>query len=88
MEEFKKNVLFGKKTIEAKTFKFEILVCFWLTIHLQYIDFARFVLEQDPLLEKILQNLRKTGKEILAEEREKDFKRVEDEEEKINALKK
>lgn len=54
MEEFKKNVTLAKKTMDAKAFKFDALVCFWLTIHLQVIDFSRFLLEQDSLLEKIL----------------------------------
>lgn len=74
MEEFKKNIILAKKSLEPKTFKFDILVCFWLSLHLQYIDFARFLMDQDPLLEKILQNLRKTGKEKLAREKEKEFK--------------
>jgi hypothetical protein len=39
-------------------------------------------------LEKILQNLRKTGKHLLAEEKEKDFKKLEDEDLKLKDLKK
>jgi hypothetical protein len=88
MEEFKKNIALGKKSLEPKTFKFEILVCFWLTIHLKSLSFAQYLLEQDALLEKILQNLRKTGKEALAREKEKEFKEIEAEEQRISQLKK
>lgn len=34
MEELRKNIALGKQILEPKTFKFEILVCFWVTIHL------------------------------------------------------
>ena len=64
MEELRKNVIIGKSMLEPKTFKFEILVCFWLTIHLQELEFAQYFYEQDPLIEKILSNLRSTGKEF------------------------
>lgn len=34
MDEFRKNVALAKKTMDPKAFKFDILVCFWLTLHL------------------------------------------------------
>jgi hypothetical protein len=34
MEELRKNVALGKQILEPKTYKFEILVCFWVCIHL------------------------------------------------------
>jgi hypothetical protein len=45
LEEFKKNIVLGKKTMEPKTFKFELLVCFWLVIHLEFLDFAQFIMD-------------------------------------------
>ncbi len=39
------------------------------------------------MLEKILQNLRKTGKQQLAEEKEKGLKKIEDEDKKLKELK-
>ena len=54
MEELRKNIALGKQILEPKTFKFEILVCFWVTIHLQKLEFVKYIYEQDPLLEKIL----------------------------------
>jgi valyl-tRNA synthetase len=40
MEELKKNIILGKAVLEPKTFKFEILVCFWVTIHLELLEYA------------------------------------------------
>jgi hypothetical protein len=40
MEELKKNIIIGKSVLEPKTFKFEILVCFWVTIHLELLEYA------------------------------------------------
>jgi hypothetical protein len=40
MEELKKNVNIGKAILEPKTFKFEMLVCFWVCIHMESLEFA------------------------------------------------
>jgi hypothetical protein len=54
MEEF-------KKLSDTKTFKFEVLISFWLSIHFERIDIAMYLHGLDPLLEKILTNLRRRG---------------------------
>ncbi len=64
-----------------------MLVCFWMTIHLEQLEYAQYILEQDPLLDKILVNLRKTGGPLLAEKKEKEFRAQEDEETRIRELK-
>lgn len=84
----KKSVILAKKTLEPKTYKFEILVCFWLTLHMKLIDFAKYMLDQDPLLEKILSNLRKSGKRYIAMEKEREMKEIDEEETKMVELKK
>lgn len=45
MEELRKNIALGKQILEPKTFKFEILVCFWVTIHLQKLEFVKYIYE-------------------------------------------
>jgi hypothetical protein len=29
-----------KKTNDAKMFKFEVLICFWLSVHLEKVEYA------------------------------------------------
>jgi hypothetical protein len=45
MEELRKNVMTSRKILEPKSFKFEVLVCFWLTLHLKQLEFAQFMLD-------------------------------------------
>ena len=54
-----------KKIFDPKTFKYEILICFWLCIHLERLELAQIVLEQDSIMERVLVNMRKAGKEYL-----------------------
>jgi len=86
IEEFKQNVALAKKEMDPKAFKFDLLVCFWLTIHLQALEFARVLLEQDPLLEKLITSMRKAGKVLLAKEKERQFLEIEDDAEKVKFL--
>ena len=65
------NIAEIKKIFDTRTFKYEVLIAFWLCIHLERLDLAQCIYEQDPLLEKILQNLRKQGKGILEMEKQK-----------------
>jgi hypothetical protein len=88
MIEFKKNVLLAKSTMDPKSFKFEVLLSFWLCLHLQLLDFGRFLLEHDSLLEKILANMRRAGKELLARRKEEELKDLEGAEERIKHLRK
>lgn len=60
-----------KKIFDPKTFKYEILICFWLCIHLERLELAQIVLEQDSIMERVLVNMRKAGKEYLEAEKEK-----------------
>jgi len=86
MEEFKKNVALAKKTMDPKAFKFDLLVCFWLTLHIQSLEFAHVLMEQDPLLEKLVTNMRKTGKTLLAKEKETQFLAIDDDLDKAKFL--
>jgi hypothetical protein len=44
-----------------------VLIAFWLTVHLQKLESARLVYELDPIIEKVISNLRKQGIPILQE---------------------
>lgn len=55
---------------------------------MKLIDFAKYMLDQDPLLEKILSNLRKSGKRYIAMEKEREMKEIDEEETKMVELKK
>ena len=67
MEDLVKNFNNFKKTNDPKMFKFEVLICFWLSVHLEKVEYAQYLCLEDPLIEKILENLRKLGKDLLIE---------------------
>ena len=56
-----------KKNMDAKMFKFEVLICFWLSVHLVKTEYAQYLCLEDPLIDKILQNLRKYGRDYIVE---------------------
>ena len=60
-----KNFADVSKIFESRTYKYEVLIAFWLCIHLERLDLAQMVHRMDPILEKILQNLRRGAKDIL-----------------------
>jgi hypothetical protein len=61
MEDLDKNFADSKKIFDSRTFKYEILIAFWLTIHLEKLPYAQFVYAQDIIIEKMLQTLRKNS---------------------------
>lgn len=71
MEDLDKNYKDVKKIFDSRTFKYEMLIAFWLCLHLERLDIAQLTLEQDSILEKIIVNLRKNGAELLQIEKEK-----------------
>jgi hypothetical protein len=67
MEDLLHNFNDFKKNNDAKMFKFEVLICFWLSVHFEKEEYAKYLCLEDPLIEKILENLRKLGRNILVE---------------------
>jgi hypothetical protein len=65
-----------KKVFDSRTFKYEVLIAFWLTIHLQKLETAKLVFDLDPIVAKVVRNLRNSGKQLLEE------KKLKEEEEK------
>ncbi len=53
-DELEKNYIDVKKIFDSRTFKYEVLISFWLSIHLERLDLAQLVHQQDSILEKIL----------------------------------
>ena len=58
-----------KKVFDHRTFKYEVLIAFWLTIHLQKLEASKLVYDLDPIIEKVVKNLRNAGKAVLDEKR-------------------
>ena len=71
MNELQKTITDLKKVMDARPFKFELLIAFWLAVHLEKLEFAKFLHEQDHLIERVLSNLRKLGRSFLLEEKER-----------------
>jgi hypothetical protein len=40
MEDLDKNFADAKKIFDGRTFKYEILISFWLTVHLEKLSYA------------------------------------------------
>ncbi len=59
MEELEKNFSDVKKIFDQRTFKYEVLIAFWLCIHLEKLELAQFIMTQDTIIDKILANLKK-----------------------------
>jgi hypothetical protein len=59
MEDLEKNFIDTKKIFDSRSYKYELLISFWLSIHLEKLAFAQYIYSLDPIVEKILQNLRK-----------------------------
>lgn len=49
--------------MESRQFKYEVLICYWLAIHLERFDIAVYLQQQDSVLEKLMNNIRKQGKD-------------------------
>lgn len=54
-----------KKTFDSRTFKYEALIAFWLTVHLEKLETAKMVYDLDPIIEKVVASLRMQGKELI-----------------------
>ena len=70
-DELEKNFIDTKKTSDQRTYKYEVLIAFWLSIHLSRLQIAQMIHDLDPILEKILSTLRRKGRDLLEEERQK-----------------
>jgi len=53
-------------------YRHEVLVAFWMSIHLMQLDCAQKILTLDKMLEQIVKNLRKNGAYILERYRKKE----------------
>ena len=60
----------------VKTFKYEVMLCFWFAIHCEAVEEAQLVYKIDPIIESIMKNLRVAGEEIIALKRRDDEKRA------------
>lgn len=60
-----------KNILESQPYKFELLICFWVSLHLNKLEYAQFIHKQDPLFERVIANMRKLGRTFLIEDKEK-----------------
>jgi len=47
------------------------LIAFWLALHLEKLEYINFIYEMDPLIEKIISNMRRQGRGDLLEDKER-----------------
>ena len=59
MEDLERNYSDAKKIFDNRTFKYELLISFWLAVHLEKLPYAQFICSLDTIIEKMLQTLRK-----------------------------
>lgn len=72
LDDLKKSFEDLRKTIDEKAFKYEVMLSFWLAIHLEKLEEARCCYELDPLMSKVVNNLMNYGKGLLTKKRERD----------------
>lgn len=71
LDDLKKSFEDLRKTVDEKAFKYEVMISFWLAIHLLKLDEARCLYDLDPLMGKVIGNLLTYGDKILRKHREK-----------------
>ena len=49
------------ETLEPKMLKYEVMLAFWLSIEMEKVEIAQVILEIDPLLARVILNLRENG---------------------------
>lgn len=69
LDDLKKSFEDLRKTIDEKAFKYEVMLSFWLAIHIEKIDEARCCYDLDPLIGKVVSNLLNYGKTLLTKKR-------------------
>ena len=49
------------ETLEPRMLKYEVMMAFWLSIEMEKVEIAQVILEIDPLLARVILNLRENG---------------------------
>lgn len=49
-----------RKIVDRKTFRHDVLLAFWLAVHLEKVELASMIYGADPIIDKILTNFRRT----------------------------
>jgi hypothetical protein len=65
LDDLKKSFEDLRKTVDEKAFKYEVMISFWLAVHLLKLDEARCLYELDPLMAKVVNNLLNFGGTLL-----------------------
>lgn len=61
IDELKKSFLDLKKQTDERSYKYELMIAFWLSIELLKDEEARTMVSIDPLIEQLVINLRENG---------------------------
>jgi hypothetical protein len=63
-EEFEKNFSDVKKIFDSRTFKYEVLIAFWLCVHLERFELAQYIMSLDTIVEKVISNIKKSSESV------------------------
>ena len=69
-----------KKVHDENTYRYEVLLAFWLCIHLEKLDAAKLVYNLDDIIKSVVVNLQTKGKDVLKK------KKMEEEQKKKGVL--
>lgn len=61
-----------RESVDERSFRYECMLAFWLSIHLQLKEAAVAILQLDGLIQRVIVNLREFGKQLLQKKREKE----------------
>lgn len=57
--ELEQSITAIKTTLDPLTFKYEVLIAFWLSIHLERLELCQYLCTQASILNKIIKNVRR-----------------------------
>ena len=47
-----------EKQMTPIEFKYEVMICFWFSIHIEYVEAANILYELDEIIEQVMKNFR------------------------------
>ena len=54
-----------RKSVDARSFKYEVMISFWFAVHMDRFEAAKQLLDLDSRIQKVVVNIREAGKKVL-----------------------
>ena len=67
MDELQKLFVDNQRILDEKNYKYEIVIAFWLAVHLDKLDIAKMIFELHKIMDGILRGMRRRGQKHIEE---------------------